>query len=220
MFVTVKNPSDPTARAIYEYILRTFAQTGHPPSVETIVQALNLPDRATGEHYLRDIETGGGIYRDSVTGKILSAYPFSATPTPHRITLGVDQDVYAMCAIDALGMPFMLKTDAVIHSTCQQCDRALTLDITNEAISAVSPQEMVVVYVNAPANCCAATDQCPYINFFCGPEHAQTWQASQPQIISKTLMLPEALDLGRATFENLLHSVEGNIQPKVRSESP
>ncbi len=99
--MTVKNPSDPTARAIYEYILRTFAQTGRPPSVETIVQALNLPDMATGEHYLRDIETGGGIYRDSVTGKILSAYPFSATPTPHRITLSGDQDVYAMCAIDA-----------------------------------------------------------------------------------------------------------------------
>ena len=207
MFVTLKNPSDPTARAIYEYILQTFAHTGHPPSVETIVQALNLPDRATGEHYLRDIETGGGIYRDSVTGKILSAYPFSATPTPHRITLSGDQDVYAMCAIDALGMPFMLDTDAVIHSSCQQCERALTLHITKGAISAVTPQEMVVVYVNAPAKCCAATDQCPYINFFCSPEHAQTWQANQPQLISKALMLTEALDLGRATFEHLLHPV-------------
>src|SRR5260221_12524422 len=131
MFVTVKNPSNPTARAIYEYILRTFAQTGRPTTVETIVQALNLPDRATGELYVRDIETGGGVYRDSVTGKILSAHPFSATPPPHRITLGGAQDVYAMCAIDALGMPFMLNTEAVIHSTCQQCDRALTLHITH-----------------------------------------------------------------------------------------
>src|SRR5258708_13223782 len=86
MFVTLKNPSDPTARAIYEYILRTFAQTGRPPSVETIVQALNLPDMATGEHYLLDIETGGGIYRHTVTGNILSAYPSSATPTPHLIS--------------------------------------------------------------------------------------------------------------------------------------
>src|SRR5260221_1923667 len=172
---------------------------------------------ATGEHYLRDIETGGGIYRDSVTGKILSAYPFSAAPTPHRVTLGGNQDVYAMCAIDALRMPFMLHTDAVIHSTCQQCDRALTLHITNGAISVVTPQEMVVVYVNTPANCCAATDQCPYINFFCSPEHAQTWQANQAHLISKALTLPEALDLGRAPFENLLHPVKGNIQPKVRS---
>src|SRR5260221_11883377 len=147
--VTLKNPSDPTARAIYEYILRTFAHTGRPPSVETTVQALNLPDRERGEHYLSVIETGGGIYRDSVTGKILSAYPFSAAPTPHRFTLGGDQDVYAMCAIDALGMPSMLNTDAVIHSTCQQCDRALALHITNGAILAVSPQEIVLVYVNA-----------------------------------------------------------------------
>src|SRR5258708_40220481 len=116
-------------------------------------------------------------------------------------------------------MLFMLNTDAVTLSTCQQCGTALTLHITNRAISAVSPQEMVVVYVNAPANCCAATDQCPYINFFCNPEHAQTWQANHPQLISKALTLPDALDVGRATFEHVLHPIGGNIQPSVRSEN-
>jgi len=210
--VTLKEPIEPITRAVYHYILRTFAQTGKPPSVDAIVKALNLADTATGEHYLESIEAGGGLYRDRATRQILSAYPFSAVPTPHQVTLAGKQDVYAMCAIDALGMPFMLDTDAVIRSSCQQCGDALTVQIMAGAISAVIPQETVVVCASAPANSCAATDQCPYMNFFCNLEHAQTWQAKHPQLISTLLSLPEALAAGRFNFEHLLRPADGISQ--------
>ncbi|MGH3546890.1 MAG: organomercurial lyase [Pseudonocardiaceae bacterium] len=33
------------------------------------------------------------------------AYPFSAAPTRHRVRLATGVDTYAMCVIDALGIP-------------------------------------------------------------------------------------------------------------------
>lgn len=207
-----ETPTDPITRAVYQHFLRLFAQTGQPPGVEALASAANLPDLAAVNHHLHQMETIGCIYRHPVTGQIISAYPFSTIPTQHRVALGGNPEVYAICAIDALGMPFMFDRDAVIHSSCPQCGKELMVHITEGIISAAVPDEMVVVYASAPANCCAATDQCPYINFFCSLEHAQSWQASQPQLISKVMSLTEALDGGHATFGNVLRSAENNIQ--------
>jgi hypothetical protein len=205
-----KTPTDPTTRAVYQQFLRLFAQTGRPPTSEALASAINLSDPAAINHHLHQLETIGSIYRHPVSGQIVSAYPFSAIPTAHRVTLGGNPAVYAMCAIDALGMPFMFDRDAVIHSSCQQCGKELTVHITNGTISTAIPGEIVVVYASAPADCCAATDQCPYINFFCSLEHAQSWHISQPQPTAKVMSLSEALDAGRATFGNLLRPAENN----------
>jgi len=118
-----------------------------------------------------------------------------------------------MCAIDALGMPFMFDMDAVIHSRCPQCGKELTVRINEGIISGAVPDEMIVVYASAPANCCAATDQCPYINFFCSLEHARSCQANQPQLTSKVMSLVETMDAGRATFGNLLRSPDSEPFP-------
>jgi alkylmercury lyase-like protein len=63
---------------------------------------------------------------------------------------------------------------------------------------------MVVVCASAPANCCAATNQCPYINFFCSPAHAQAWQDAYPDLTTAVMDLSEALAHGRQIFANLL----------------
>lgn len=49
-------------------------------------------------------------------GAIGVAYPFSGRPTPHRVRLGPAAEANAMCAIDALGIPFMVGTSAEIVS--------------------------------------------------------------------------------------------------------
>ena len=51
-----------------------------------------------------------------VNGVVAVAYPFSGTPTPHRVELDGLPAVYAMCAIDALGLPFMASRDGRITS--------------------------------------------------------------------------------------------------------
>lgn len=55
-------------------------------------------------------------------GWIAVTYPFSAGLTRHRVRLDDRIDAYAMCAIDARGMPPMLGIDRQIQAT----------DLTNE----------------------------------------------------------------------------------------
>src|SRR5215472_13503582 len=85
----------PAAYQFYCAILRRFPARGGPP-----------------DHTQLDATTGG----------IRAAYPFSGLPTPHRVLLAPDaqevaeQQVFAMCALDALGIPLMLHRAATILS--------------------------------------------------------------------------------------------------------
>ena len=201
--MTLSVPTDPITRAVYRHILRTFAETGHPPSTEAIAAAVGLPD-AAADRYLRIIEAADGLCRDPATGNILSAYPFSAAPTPHRVELGTGATVYALCVIDALGIPFLLDTDAVIHSACAHCGSGLTVRVVGGALSGVSPAETVVVCASAPADCYAATGQCPFINFFCSPTHAQAWRETHTGVRSALMDVAGAAACGRQVFAPLL----------------
>jgi hypothetical protein len=108
-----------------------------------------------------------------------------------------------MCAVDALGMPFMLDTDATIYSECANCGKEVSVSIaTGKVVSASNG--LTVVYTPPKSECCSATDQCPFINFFCSLAHAQGWQENHPNLIMKIWDLPEALAYGKTVFENLL----------------
>ncbi|HVE96410.1 MAG TPA: organomercurial lyase [Pseudonocardiaceae bacterium] len=65
---------------------------------------------------LSALHTADAIRLDPA-GHIAVAYPFSTTPTRHVVRIANRIDVYAMCAIDALGVAAMLAADVVISST-------------------------------------------------------------------------------------------------------
>jgi hypothetical protein len=93
------------ARRVHRTILRTFADTGTPPT----------QDQVGDDHSLELLAAHDIIGLDD-TGEIAYAYPFSTRSTTHRVRLAGGARPYAMCAIDALGIPAMLDTDAVITS--------------------------------------------------------------------------------------------------------
>jgi hypothetical protein len=103
-------PTDPVERAVHQTILRVFAAAGRPPH-RTELELPAAP--AAAEQVLGRLHEADGIRLDP-DGHIRVAYPFSAVPTRHRVRLATGVEVYAMCAIDALGMPAMLGVDAVI----------------------------------------------------------------------------------------------------------
>jgi hypothetical protein len=190
---------------IYQHILKTFAETGRPPSPDALITTFRLPDAAALNTHLNAIATAGCIYRDPTTGEILGAYPFSATPTAHRVKLGAGSEVYAMCAIDALGMSAMFDTDVSIRSTCPHCGSGLAIEVKEGTFVTGNPAGIAVGYTEvSAADCCPAIDQCPFINFFCSPEHMRAWQEKQPHLALKTLTLSEALNRGRLVFGNVL----------------
>ena len=78
--------------------------------LDAFVAGLPRPDGA---------EMAGLVERDLVVlgadGDVTAAYPFSARPTRHRLRLVDGRSYWAMCAIDALGIPYMLDSDEGPH---------------------------------------------------------------------------------------------------------
>jgi hypothetical protein len=56
------------------------------------------------------------------------AMPFSAVPTPFRVTTA-EGAWFANCAWDALGIPAALGVDARIATSCADCGQPMTTEV-------------------------------------------------------------------------------------------
>ena len=194
----------PQGGTVHRFILETFATTGHAPTLEDIQAKLQLTSVEEAEALIAELEEKGCVHRKAGDRTVTHAYPFSNEPTPHRVHLADGPQVYAMCAVDALGMPFMLKRDAEIHSHCTHCQDELTVHIQHEKVTHHSPVGLVVWLPPVQDKCVAATDLCPSVNFFCSAVHLNQWRAAHPEKRGEMLTLEQALGRGRKTFEPLL----------------
>jgi hypothetical protein len=142
------------------------------------------------------------IWRDD-EARIVSAYPFSGLPTAHQVLMAGHKTLYAMCAIDALGIPFMLGQGGSIRSTCFFCRQPVRVHIQDDLLQGAQPSTIVVWSSNRDG-CCVAEVRCPLMNFFCDEGHLHAWLATSPDEQGTTLRLMEALDVGKAAFGQLL----------------
>jgi hypothetical protein len=67
------------------------------------------------------------------TGEILMANPFSAVRTPFLAQVD-GRSYYGNCIWDVLGIPAMLRRDAVIQTSCGDCGTSMTLRIVNGSL--------------------------------------------------------------------------------------
>jgi hypothetical protein len=194
-------PLDPVEKAVHQAVLCAFAATGRPPARRELDAVTAGSGRATADvlaalHELDAIRLGPD-------GGVAVAYPFSATPSRHRVRIGDRVEVYAMCAIDALGMSAMLGEDTRIASVDVTTGHPVTVATTAD-VTRWDPAE-AVVFVGAgaaggpSADCC-----CDYLNFFTDAAAAQAWTAAHPQIPGQILTQAEAEDLGARLFGHLL----------------
>src|SRR5260370_9920704 len=102
-------------RAVYQAVLRAFATQGRPPEPAELESAARRHGITAGQA-LATLAAADVLGLDD-EGRIRMAYPFSAAPTPHLVTIAGWPLVYSMGAIDALGIPAMLATGAVITSS-------------------------------------------------------------------------------------------------------
>lgn len=124
---------------------------------------------------------------------IVAAAGLSLVPTRHELVVS-DVDLFAWCALDAVGIPATLEATAIVTSTCGTCGNAMTVKIAESV-----PTAEVVGTV--PTHACANPrhEFCDVSQFFCTTEHAQHWRArvEQPTV---TLTLPQIAELGRAVW--------------------
>lgn len=194
-------PLDPVEKAVHQAILRSFATTGHPPAAVDLDPAAARGERSTGE-VLKALHEVDAI-RLAPDGQIAVAYPFSTTPTRHRVRISDQVDAYAMCAIDALGIAAMLDRDTRIESIDVTTGQPITVTTTSGHTDWEPAGAVVFIGADAgggpSADCC-----CDYLNFFTDQATAETWTRSHPGIPGQILTQTQAEDLGTRLFQPLL----------------
>ncbi|HEY7125752.1 MAG TPA: alkylmercury lyase family protein [Ktedonobacterales bacterium] len=192
------------ARLFHRAVLRAFLEQGRAPTQAELRPAARLIGIGL-ERLLADLVVHDVIQR-AADGTLQVAYPFSGVPTLHRVEIDDAPPVFAMCAIDALGLPFMVGRPATIHT--QDPTDATPLTIAIEPISGAQrwhPATTVVL-----ANECSeepaikAECACPFINAFASPETADRWRAAHPELVVKLLTQEQALEDARKIFGTLL----------------
>jgi len=141
---------------------------------------------------------------DATAEIVLAAYPFSATPTPHRVRL-VGREVFALCAVDALGIPAMLQEEVRISSHCGHCGALVEIQARPECVTRYVPTETLVWFPTSENQCCpVAESRCPSIGFFCSSDHLEAWRQIKGQPPGVVFSLPEAFEAGKEIFGSLL----------------
>lgn len=200
-------------RAVHQRVLRAFSETGAPPPA-AVLAAVAAPHGASAEQVLAELHEADFLRLDA-GGQIRAAYPFSAVATRHRVHIDDGPQVFAMCAIDALGMAAMLGRDVHITSTDPTDGRPVTAVVTPAGQANWEP-ETAVVFAGQQAACepctptaasspeAAAEVCCGYVNFFVSSASAQAWAKAHPHVEGRLLDLRAAVDLGVAIFGPLL----------------
>ena len=192
----------PQEDAVRKSILKAFANEGKAPSVPQLVHALGLP-LAPVLAACRMLAARDLIVWREDERHIVSAYPFSGVPTAHQVRLTGRPTLYAMCAIDALGISFMLNHGVRIRSACFFCHQPVTVEIDGGLLQRAAPSTLVV-WVSEREGTCVAEVRCPLMNFFCDEGHLQAWRTTAPQEIGTSLSVTEAVEAGKAAFGELL----------------
>jgi hypothetical protein len=197
-------PAGRGLRAGHQAVLRSFAATGRAPEPGLLAGAACPFDIA---RVLAELADGDFLCLDPA-GRISAAYPFSATPTPHRVQIAGGASAYAMCAIDALGMARMLRTSVAIRSADPATGEAVTVTVTGR--DAVWRPATAVVFVGRTASGCAGPSAavcCDHINFFARHSAAAAWAAVHPEVTGGILDQVRALEVGEQIFGALLQRV-------------
>ena len=108
-----------------------FVQTGQPPALSEIAQALARPMAEVRAAYERLAAGRALVLQDN--GEVLMAEPFSAIPTAFAVQARGYQ-WWGNCIWDALGIAAMLRADAHIATSCGCCGYAMALDVKEGAL--------------------------------------------------------------------------------------
>lgn len=176
-------------RASHRLILREFLATGRPP------------DHGISAADLLRLSTEDLIQLDG--DRVAVAYPFSGQPTAHRVRLTGGPAVWAMCAIDALGIPRMARRDGVIESGDPVTGAPIRVSVS-AGVYRWEPAGTVVLVARSPGggptSCCA----CPHMNFHESPESARSYLDEHGALSGQILDQRTAVDLAELCFGSLL----------------
>jgi hypothetical protein len=107
------------AMRVRHAVYRTFAEGGIPQSAMLERQLHLKPGQI--QPALDELHEAHALVLDPRTHQVSMALPFSSVPTPHVVE-GGGRSWFANCAWDAFGIPMLVGVDAVIMTTCPDCE--------------------------------------------------------------------------------------------------
>jgi len=175
---------------VLKYIFETILKTRRAPTTREMQLAL----KKSGNSIIQTVdklEKKDILLRKRGTQEILSIYPLSLTPTEHQVILENDKRLFAMCAVDSLGMPIIFNKKAKIISQCEKCKQEITIEIKDEKIARTSHPN-IVIWSPARQIAPAAETCCPMVDFFCSKDHLQEWIKENPDLIGRISEIEQA----------------------------
>ena len=190
-------------RSLHQAVLRHFLTNGDPPDrnwMQQQARAIGLdPHSANRQLTAADLVHVGG------DGAVLVAYPFSGVPSAHRVQLADGPAVWAMCAIDALGIPQMADRDATIIATDPSTGDEVRVE-THAGRWRWAPATTTVLVAQTGANGPSAACTCGHVNFYGRAEIAQAYLDEHPELTGRVLDASAAVELAGQVFGALLHN--------------
>src|SRR5574337_865766 len=117
----------PSENETRKYILKEFARTGKPPAEKTIIKAMKLPSIESVRRFIERLHKADILTMEG--GEIISAYPFSAKQTRHKVVFPDGHEIYSLCATDALGIHFMLAENVDVRARCPECEGEMKMEV-------------------------------------------------------------------------------------------
>ncbi len=183
-------------------MLRRFLETGAPPTARWVRQA--AADAGLDASAMDALSTADAVH--VVNGIVAVAYPFSGIPSPHRVELDGLPAVYAMCAIDALGLPLMAGRDGRITSADPHDGAPVEVTVRG-GTWAWAPASAVVVagrVTDCGTQCSSFEVMCPHTVFSASTKSARAYLASHCDLDGQILNQDTAIECGRRNFGTLL----------------
>jgi alkylmercury lyase-like protein len=189
-------------RDFYRWILRRFADGRIPDAAAARETASHLgldPGDVFDKLAREDL-----VHRDASTGEIVVAYPFSGRHTAHRVRIGRGNEVDAMCAIDALGIPFMLGEATEVVSRDPLTGEEVRIWVDPGGDVRWEPESAAVFAGSDRCEGPASAVCCSFVNFFASRESAERYLRETAAVQGEVLSIPEAVEAGRTVFGGLL----------------
>ena len=118
---------------IRHFVYQRFAETTHPPSVDESALHFHISTEEAGEYY-KELNNRHAFFLEPNTFSVRMAWPFSAVPTDFIVHAN-GKTYYANCAWDMLGIPVVLKCDAVMEAVCTESNETVQLEIKDGQIT-------------------------------------------------------------------------------------
>lgn len=187
-------------RHLHRALLEALLVTGAVPSAEALTQTVGIHRDALRARLHALVAADYAVL--DAAGEVATLYPLSAAPTPHVVVID-GEPRFAMCAIDALGIPAMLGRELTIAAACGLCHAPIRLVVRPGQVTVAEPPATVVIARRDTRGPAAATC-CPATVFACHTAHGATLLERLPR--TSLLALPEALAHGEAHFGDLLEA--------------